>query len=103
MSHLLGNDMEDTRTNRVRSNGIIRKYNLTYFGLYTVEWAIPFHGDDRVGDHEVGPDGGADVENAFVNSCPVQNIFRPAVPAAWDYPEHVFHAECDPGPVMRFD
>ena len=37
-----------------------------------------------------------------MDSGPVKNIFRPAVPAARHNAKHVFHAECDPGPVVCF-
>src|SRR2546427_2078766 len=46
-------------------------------------------------------DGCADIENAFVNTCPVEDVFRPAVSTAGDNSKHVFHARGDAGPVMR--
>ena len=67
----------------------------------TVEWTVAFHSDDCVSDHEVRTDRGADVENAFVNSCPVKDVFRPAVTGARNDPKHVLHAQRDAGPVMR--
>src|SRR5258708_26543246 len=45
---------------------------------------------------------GTNVENALLDAVPVENVLGPAIPASWDHTEHVFHAEGDSGPVMRF-
>src|SRR5258708_11579905 len=45
---------------------------------------------------------GTNVENALLDAVPVENVLGPAIPASWDHTEHVFHAEGDAGPVMRF-
>jgi hypothetical protein len=42
------------------------------------------------------------VENAFVNAGPVEDILRPAVSAARDNPKHVFQTERDSGPMVGF-
>src|SRR5207249_3281110 len=67
----------------------------------TIERSVAFHANDSVSDDKVRANCRADVENALVNSGPVENILRPAVPAAWDNTKHVFHAERDAGPVVR--
>src|SRR5439155_9256542 len=45
---------------------------------------------------------GAYVENAFVDSSPVQYVLWPSIPRAGNNTKHVFHAQRDACPVMRF-
>src|SRR5437867_166544 len=66
----------------------------------TVQRTIALHSDNAISDDEVRAHRGADVENAFVNSDPVQDILRPAVAGARHNAKHVFHAERDPRPVV---
>src|SRR5262245_16167153 len=48
------------------------------------------------------PNSRADIQDAFVDPCPMENVFRPAVSIARDNPKHLFQAQRDAGPVMCF-
>jgi hypothetical protein len=67
----------------------------------SVQWAVAFHGHDRICDHKVNRHSGADVENALLDAVPMEDVLGPTVSASGDYTEHVLHAESDAGPVMR--
>src|SRR4029453_18528478 len=95
--HLCRNQTQSTCTSRVGSNEIIGKHNCSQFVLGSVERAIACHRDDRVGDDEVRWNAGAEIENAFVDAGPVEDILGPAVTASWDDTEHVVHGQRDSG------
>ena len=43
------------------------------------------------------------IDNRFVDTRPMQDVFRPAVTASGNDSEHVLERECDPRPVMRLE
>src|SRR5260370_6544825 len=47
--------------------------------------------------------GGANIQNALLDSLPVKNVFWPTVLRSRYYAKHVLHAESDAGPVMRLN
>ena len=47
-------------------------------------------------------DSRADIENAFVDAGPVEDILGPTVAGSGNDAEHVLHAQRDPSPMMRF-
>src|ERR1017187_4477601 len=51
---------------------IIGKYNLAELAGASLKRAVAFHCGNTVSDHEVDRNGRTDVEDAFVNSAPVQ-------------------------------
>jgi len=66
-----------------------------------VKRSVTFHCDDGICDDEMRAHRCANVENAFVDSGPVEDILGPAVTASRNDSEHVFHAQRSSGPVMR--
>ena len=62
---------------------------------------VAVHCDDSVCNHKMRANGCADIENAFVDSGPMQEVFRPAVAGTSHDAEHIFHAQSDARPVMR--
>jgi len=95
-------DSKHARQNRVGCDGIIREQNDMQILGAPIKRPIPFHGDDAVCNDEVRAYSGADIENALVDTCPVKDIFGPAIAASGDNAKHVFHAERDAGPVVGF-
>src|ERR1051326_8026263 len=95
--------LKEINATKVGGYGIVRKYKPVQFVLHAIEWPVAMHGNNGISDHEMRTNRGTDVENAFVNSGPMQDILRPAVAATRHNTKHVFHAERDPGPVMRFN
>jgi len=93
---------QKTRENRVRGDGIIAEQNGVKLFCHAIKRSIAFHSDDPIGDHEVRTNRGANVENTFMDSGPMQDILGPAIAAARNNPKHVFHAEGDAGPVVCF-
>src|SRR4029077_6684238 len=87
----------------VGSDGIVRQHDLSQWTSSAVEWAVPLHCHNAVGDNEVDRDGRAHIKNAFLNALPVENVLWPAVPRARYDAEHVFHTQRNAGPVMSFD
>ena len=90
------------RTGCIGSNQVIGQNNTRKRPRRAVQWTIAFHRHDRVCDHKMNRNRGADVENALLNTVPVENVLGPAIPASRDDAEHVFHAQSDARPVMRF-
>src|SRR5271166_730916 len=86
----------------VGSNRVIRKHNLSQRTSRAVEWPVSFHRYDAVSDNEVDRKGGAQIEDAFLNALPVENILRPSISRTRHYAKHVLHAERDTRPVMCF-
>src|SRR5579864_6710346 len=85
---------------RVSSNRIVRKHDLSQRTSSAVEWAVPFHCHNAVGDNEVDRDGRAYINDAFLNSLPVENVLGPAVPRPGYGAEHVLHTERHAYPVV---
>ena len=56
----------------------------------------------RVCNDKVNRNCGANVEDALLNSSPVEDVLGPAVLVARDNAKHVLHAESDSRPVMCF-
>src|SRR5690349_5687075 len=93
----------ESRAGCISSNRIVRQNNLSERTGTAVEWAVPFHCDNAVGDNELDRNGRAYIKNAFLNALPVENILGPAVPRARHSAEHVLHTDSHAGPVMSFD
>src|ERR1035441_5600868 len=68
-----------------------------------VEWPVSFQGHDAVRDNEVDRNGGAQIEDAFLNALPVEDVLRPSISRTRHYAKHVLHAERDAGPVVGLD
>ena len=93
---------EQTRKDRVCRDQIIREQDRVEKFGYTVERTVAVHRDDTVSNNEMWSNRRADIENAFVDSCPVKEILGPAVAAPRDNAKHVFQAERDSGPMVGF-
>ena len=86
---------------RVCRDRIIGKHDLAQLASASLKRSIAFHCSNTICDHEVNRNRRADVENAFVNSAPVQQILRPALLHARHNAEHILQAEGDPCPMVR--
>src|SRR5271165_6470973 len=82
-----------SRAGCVGSHWIVGEHDLPHGTRRAVEWPVSFHRHDSVRDHEVDRNGGAQIEDAFLNALPVQDILRPTVSRARYNAEHVLHAE----------
>ena len=100
--HLLGKHTESPGASRISSHRIVGKYQCVQSAGGSVQRAVALHRDNRVSDDKVRADRGANVENAFVNAGPMEDVLGPAIAASGDNAKHVFHAQGDPGPVMGF-
>ena len=89
--------------NSIRCDWIIRKQNNSKLLCGAVEWTVACHSDNRISDNKMRPNSRADIQDALVDPCPMQNVFRPAIAIAGDNSEHVFQAQRDAGPVVCFD
>ncbi|HME31308.1 MAG TPA: hypothetical protein VKG65_01010 [Terriglobales bacterium] len=87
----------------VGSYRIIRRDNFAEGPKSAIQRPIAFHCDNSIRNHEVDWNGGAQIENAFLNALSVENILRPAVSCARNDTEHILHAQRDPRPVMGLD
>src|SRR5271157_5268517 len=87
----------------IGSNRVIRKYDLSQRTRGAVEWSVSFHCHDAVRDNEVDRNGGAQIEDAFLNALPVEDVLRPSISRTRHYAKHVLHAERHTRPVMRLD
>jgi hypothetical protein len=67
------------RAGRISRHRIIREDNSAKPAQFSLQRAVPLHRLDPVRNHEVHPDGGADIEDALVNSAPMENVLRPAL------------------------
>src|SRR2546426_649498 len=81
---------QKTRQNKVGSDEIIGQQNSMELLGGAIEWPIAVHPYDAICNDEVRTNRGADVENAFVDSRPVKDVFRPTVAGAGNDPKHVF-------------
>src|SRR5580658_8305083 len=86
---------------RIGRDGIIGEHDLPKLAGASLQWSIAFHSGYAVCDHEVNRNRCADVENAFVNSVPVQRVLGPAVLHTGHDAKHVLQAQRYPSPVMR--
>ena len=66
----------------IRCHGIISQNDGVQASMASVKRPIAFHGDDSIGDDEVRPNRGADVENASLDALPMENVFWPPVDGA---------------------
>ena len=99
---LLGHHADGPSRHYVRSNGVVGENDLVHSSRSAVERTVSFHANDSVGDDEVRADCRTDVQDALVDARPMQNVLRPTVTRPGNDAEHVFHAECDSGPVVCF-
>src|ERR1035437_9483853 len=58
----------------IGSHRIIREHNLSQGTRGAVEGSVAFHGHNAVCDNEVDRNGGAQIEDALLNTLPVENI-----------------------------
>src|SRR5262245_41782854 len=66
-----------------------------------MQWPVSFHRDDAVGDHEVRPNCRANIENATLDTLPMEDILWPSIHDARHHTEHVLHRQRHTGPVVR--
>jgi hypothetical protein len=71
-------ESHQVRAGRVGGDGIVGKHDLAERTRGAVEWAITFRRNDSVRNYEADWNGGAYVENAFLDALPVKDIFRPS-------------------------
>src|ERR1035441_8474440 len=64
---------------RIGRYWIVRENNSAKAAQFSLQWAVSLHRLDPVGDHEVDRDGRTDIEDALVNSVPMEKVLRPAV------------------------
>src|SRR5271166_6618537 len=98
-----GFESHQPRTGCVGSDRIVRKHYRSKRPRRAVERPVSFHCHNAVRDDEVNRNGGAEIEDAFLNAVPVEDILRPSVSCARNYAEYIFHAESDAGPVVGLD
>ena len=75
----LGFQAHQSSAGRVSGDGVIREHDLAEGTWVSVEWAVAFHGHDAVRYDEVDRHCGANVENALLNTLPVENVLRPPI------------------------
>ena len=103
MPHAIGVEAHQARTSEVRGDRIVGENDFSEVPMSSVQRPVSLHGNDTVSDDEVHWCRRTDIENAPMDAVPVQNILGPAVFHARYDAEHVFHAECDAGPVVGLD
>ena len=86
----------------VSSHRIVRKNNLSERAGRAIEWPVPFHCHNAVGDNEVDREGRTYIKNAFLNALPMENVLGPAVPRPGHDAEHVLQTQRNASPVMGF-
>src|SRR5664280_2205263 len=91
------------RAGCIASHRIVRKHNLSQRTRVAVKGPVSFHRHDAVRDNEVDRNGGAQIEDAFLNALPVEDVLRPSISRTRYYAKHVLHAERDAGPVVGLD
>ena len=77
-----GFESHQSRAGCIGSHRIVRKHDLPQRTRGAVEWSVAFHRHDAVRDNEVDRNGGAQIEDAFLNALPVEDILRPSVSRA---------------------
>jgi hypothetical protein len=93
MDYAVRFEAHEPRTCRIGSDGIIGENNSAEGPWRSIQWTVAFHRHDRVCNHKIDRNRGADVENALLDAVPVENVFRPTISASRDDAEHVLHAE----------
>jgi hypothetical protein len=86
-----------------RATGSFAKSNFSEGPRSTIQRPIALHRNNSLSNHEVDWDSGTDIKNALLNALPVEDILWPSVSRARHYTKHVFSAERDARPLMRFD
>src|ERR1022692_4385879 len=86
------------RTSCIGRHRIVRENNSTAPAQFSLQGAVPLHGLDSVGNHEVIRDGRTDIEDALVNSVPMETVLGPTVSHPGYDAEHVLQTERDTGP-----
>ena len=71
---------------------IVCKHSFAQIPRSTVEWAIALHCDNTICNHEVNRYRCANIEDALLNPCPMEDVFGPSVSRPWHNTEHVLHA-----------
>jgi hypothetical protein len=87
----------------VRRDWIIGENDFAKMPMSAVKRPIAFHCDHAIRDDEMDRYRSAEIEDAPMDSFPVENILRPTVPGPGHDAEHVLHAEGDPCPMVRLD
>src|SRR6202521_4219589 len=103
MPYTVGIETHQTCAGEVCGDGIIGENDLAQMSMSSIQRSVAFHGDDTVRDYKVNWRRRTDVEDATVDSFPVEDVLGPTVLGAGDHTEHIFHAQRDTGPVMCFD
>src|ERR1039457_2753760 len=96
-------ETHQARTREIRGYGIVGENDLPEMPVSSVQRPVTFHRHNAVRDDEMHWNRRTNIENAPVDSLPMQNILRPAVLCARHYPEHVFHAQGNASPVVGLD
>jgi hypothetical protein len=91
------------RTHEVRRNRIVGENDLAEVPMHSVQGSVALHGNHAIRDHEMNRRRGADVENAAMDSFPVEDIFGPAILGPRHNAEHILHAERHAGPMVGLD
>src|SRR5260221_11743691 len=81
---------------------IVGQNNRTDQTRRSIQRSVSFHTNDTVGAHKMDRNGRAQIDDALVDSFPVENNLRPAVLGAWTHFKHVLEAQCDPALVISF-
>jgi len=89
-----------SRAGGIGSDRIVGEHDFPEEPSGTVESAVSFHCYDPIRDHEVNRNSGAQIEDAFLDAFPVENILRPSVSRRLK-PAQVSYAEADTSPVER--
>src|SRR5664280_1759334 len=74
-----GGESHQLRAGCISSNRIVGEHDLPQETSGTVEWPVSFHCHDAVRDNEVDRNGGAQIEDAFLNALPVEDVLRPSI------------------------
>src|SRR6516165_7500286 len=96
-------EAHQSRTHEVRCDWIIGENDFAEVPMSSVYGSIALHGNYAIRNHELDRHRCADVENAAMNSLPMENILRPAILVPRHDSEHVLHAERNSSPMMGLD
>lgn len=61
-------------TSRVRGDRIVRKHQATKTPHRAVQWPIPLHGRNAIGDNKLNRDGHREFDDTVVDALPVQYV-----------------------------
>jgi len=102
VSHSIGFETHEPGTHCIGGYRIVCKDNTAKPSGRPVQWAVALHAHNGIRDHEMDGNCGAQIEDRFLDAMPMEDILRPAVLVPGNHPEHVLHAERNPGPVVCF-